>query len=69
MMRVQQEYSHQIRQVLKPNDRVRYLEVSYPDFVANPTPVVQQLTQLLGARLTPNPTITAIIEPSRFRQK
>jgi hypothetical protein len=68
-MRVQQEYSRQIRQVLKASDRVRDLEVSYPDFVANPGPVVQQLIQLLEARFTPNPTITAIIVPSRLCQK
>ena len=68
-MRLQQEHSHQIRQVLKASNRVRDLEVSYPDLVANPTPVVQQLAQLLEAKFTPSPTITAIIGPSRFRQK
>ena len=68
-MRVQQEHSHQIRQVLKASNRVTDLEVSYPDLVANPTPVVQQLAQLLEAKFTPNPTITAIIEPSRLRPK
>ena len=68
-MRVQQEHSHQIRQVLKASNRVTDLEVSYPDLVANPRPVVQQLAQLLEAKFTPSPTITAIIEPSRFRQK
>ena len=68
-MRLQQEHSHQIRQVLKASNRVRDLEVSYPDLVATPRPVVQQLAQLLEAKFTPNPTITAIIEPSRFRQK
>jgi hypothetical protein len=68
-MRVQQEHSHQIRQVLKASNRVRDLEVSYPDLVANPGPVVQQLIQLLEAKFTPSPTITAIIKPSRFCQK
>ena len=68
-MRVQEEHSHQSLQVLKASNRVRDLEVSYPDLVANPRPVVQQLTQLLEAKFTPNPTITAIIGPSRFRQK
>ena len=69
LIRVQEEHSRQIREVLKASDRVQYLEVSYPDLVANPQPILAQLQTLLGPRFTPGPAVLQTIQPGLFRNR
>jgi hypothetical protein len=69
LMRVQEEHSRQIREVLKASDRVQYLEVYYPDLVANPQPILTQLQTLLGPRFTLGPAVLQAIQPGLFRNR
>lgn len=54
---VQEAHSRQIRHVLSQSDRVDLLEVSYPDLVADPQPVIEQLKKLLGSRFQASPAL------------
>ena len=43
------------------------LEVSFPDLVADPEPVIAKLAELLPGRLTPAPAVAACVMPALFR--
>ena len=53
----------------KASDRVQYLEVYYPDLVANPQPILTQLQTLLGPRFTPGPAVLQTIQPGLYRNR
>ena len=66
---VQEAHSRQIRHVLSQSDRVDLLEVSYPDLVADPQPVIEQLEKLLGSRFQASPAVSACVKPKLFRNR
>ena len=66
---VQERHSQQIRQVLRKSPRVRLLEVSYPELVADPAPVIARLAELLPGAFTPGPAVAACVKPSLFRNR
>ena len=69
LVEVQEHHSRQIREVLKKSERVTLLEVSYPDLVAGPEPVIARLAELLPGRFTPGPAVTACVKPRLFRNR
>ena len=69
LVEVQEHHSRQIREVLKKSERVTLLEVSYPDLVADPEPVIARLAELLPGRFTPGPAVTACVKPRLFRNR
>jgi hypothetical protein len=66
---VQESHSQQIRQVLAKSDRVDLLEVSYPDLVADPGPVVEQLKAFLGESFQDSEFVSACVKPKLFRNR
>jgi hypothetical protein len=66
LIEVQEHHSQQIREVLKKSERVTLLEVSYPDLVADPRPVIARLAELLQGRFTPGPAVTACVKPQHY---
>jgi hypothetical protein len=66
---VQQRHSEQIRQVLRKSPRVRLLEVSYPELVADPATVISRLAELLPGAFTPGPAVAACVKPALFRNR
>jgi hypothetical protein len=66
---VQEAHSRQILHVLSQSDRVDLLEVSYPDLVADPQPVIEQLEKLLGSRFQASPAVSACVKPKLFRNR
>jgi len=69
LVEVQEHHSRQIREVLEKSERVTLLEVSYPDLVADPEPVIAKLAELLPGRFTPGPVVTACVKPRLFRNR
>jgi hypothetical protein len=66
---VQEHHSRQIRAVLAQSDRVTLLEVSYPELVAAPGPVLETLAALLPGRFQPSPSVAACVKPQLHRQR
>jgi hypothetical protein len=69
LIEVQEHHSRQIRQALAKSDRVRLLEVSYPDLVTDPGPVIETLAALLTGRFTPSPAVAACVKPALHRNR
>lgn len=65
----QEEHSRQMRQALAKSERVDLLEVSFPDLVAEPGPVVERLAAFLPGRFTPSPAVAAAVKPKLFRNR
>jgi tetratricopeptide (TPR) repeat protein len=66
---VQESHSKQIRHVLSKSDRVDFLEVSYPDLVADPAPVIEKLVQFFPDRFVASALVYECIKPSLFRNR
>jgi hypothetical protein len=66
---VQESHSLHIRKVLGKSDRVELLEVSYPDLVADPGPVIAQLESFLPGRFTSSIAVTECVKPTLFRNR
>jgi hypothetical protein len=66
---VQEAHSRQIRQVLSKSDRVDLLEVSYPDLVADPGPVIEQVKIFLGESFQDSELVSACVKPKLFRNR
>ena len=45
------------------------VEVSYPELVADPGPVIAKLAELLPGRFTPGPAVAACVKPQLFRNR
>ena len=69
LIEVQEHHSRELRQALATSDRVRLLEVSYPELVADPTAVIAKLAELLPGRLTPAPAVAACVKPTLHRNR
>jgi tetratricopeptide (TPR) repeat protein len=69
LVEVQEQHSRQIRKALAASDRATLLEVSYPDLVADPAPVIEQLAALLPGRFTPAPAVAACVKPALHRNR
>ena len=69
LIQVQEGHSRQIRQVLAKSDRVELLEVSYPDLVADPGPVIEQLKTFLGERFQVSESVADCVKPKLFRNR
>jgi hypothetical protein len=69
LIEVQEHHSRQIRQALAKSDRVRLLEVSYPDLVADPAAVIAKLAELLPGRFTPSSAVAACVKPALHRNR
>jgi predicted AlkP superfamily phosphohydrolase/phosphomutase/cytochrome c-type biogenesis protein CcmH/NrfG len=69
LIEVQEHHSRQIREVLKKSERVTLLEVSFPELVADPEPVIAKLAELLPGRFTPGPAVAACVKPQLFRNR
>ncbi len=69
LIEVQEHHSQQIREVLEKSERVTLLEVSFPDLVADPEPVIAKIAELLPGRFTPGPAVTACVKPQLFRNR
>jgi hypothetical protein len=48
---------------------VTLLEVSYPELVADPAPVIDKLAALLPGRFTPSAAVAACIKPALYRNR
>jgi len=64
-----EQHSKNIRGVFAGSDRVGLLEVSYPDLVADPQRMIDELARFLGDRFTPGPAVMACIKPGLHRQR
>ena len=69
LVEVQEHHSRQIREVLKKSERVTLLEVSFPELVADPEPVIAKLAELLPGRFNPGPAVAACVKPQLFRNR
>jgi predicted AlkP superfamily phosphohydrolase/phosphomutase/predicted Zn-dependent protease len=69
LIEVQEAHSRQIRQGLAKSDRVELLEVSYPDLVADPGPVIEQLKTFLGERFQVSESVAVCVKPKLFRNR
>jgi predicted AlkP superfamily phosphohydrolase/phosphomutase/tetratricopeptide (TPR) repeat protein len=69
LIEVQEQHSLQIRKALAASDRVTLLEVSYPELVADPAPVIEKLAALLPGRFTPSPAVAACVKPALYRNR
>ena len=69
LIEMQEHHSRQIREVLQKSERVTLLEVSFPDLVADPEPVIAKLADLLPDRFTPGPAVAACVKPKLFRNR
>ena len=69
LIEVQEHHSRQVREALKKSDRVTLVEVSYPDLVADPDPVIAELAKLLPGRFNPGPAVAACVQPKLFRNR
>ena len=69
LIEVQEHHSRQIRRALVASDRVKLLEVSYPELVANPEAVIEQLAALLPGRFKPSAAVTACVKPALHRHR
>jgi len=64
-----EQHDKRLRSILAASERVKLLEVSYPDLVKNPAPVIEQLAQFLAPHFRPGPDVQACIRPQLHRQK
>ena len=69
LIEVQEQHSRQIRKAVAASDRVTLLEVSYPELVADPAPVIDKLAALLPGRFTPSPAVAACVKPTLYRNR
>ena len=69
LIEAQESHSRQIREVLKKSDRVELLEISFPDLIANPQPILQQLKEFLGEKFLLSPKVEACIKPELHRNR
>lgn len=69
LIEVQEAHSRQIRQVLGQSDRVELLEVSYPDLVADPQSVIEQLEKFLFGRFEGSLAVRECVKPKLFRNR
>ena len=69
LIEVQEHRSRQIREVLRKSERVTLREVSYPELVADPDPVIAELAKLLPGRFTPGPAVAERVQPKLFRNR
>lgn len=66
---VQEHHSLQIRAALAASDRVTLVEVSYPDLVADPAPVIARLADVLPGRFQASPAVAACVKPALHRNR
>jgi len=66
---VQAHHSRQIRRALAASDRVKLLEASYPELVADPGSVIASLAALLPGRFTPSAAVAEVVKPALYRQR
>jgi hypothetical protein len=69
LIEVQEAHSRQIRQVLSQSERVDLLEVSYPELVLNPLPIIEQLEKFLGSQFQASPAVAACVRAGLFRNR
>ena len=69
LIEVQEHHSRQVREVLAKSDRVTLVEVSYPELVADPGPVIAKLAEVLPGRFQPGPAVAACVRPKLFRNR
>ena len=69
LIELQEHHSRQIRAALATSDRVTLLEVSFPDLVADPTPVIARLAELLPDAFRPGPDVAACVQPHLYRNR
>ena len=69
LVETQRRHSAQLRAVLRKSPRARVLEVSYPDLIADPAPVIARLAELLPDRFRPGPEVAACVKPALFRNR
>lgn len=69
LIEVQEKHSVQIRAALAASNRVRLCEVSFPDLIADPGPVIARLAELLPGRFRPGPEVAACVRPSLYRNR
>jgi tetratricopeptide (TPR) repeat protein len=69
LIEVQEHHSRQLRKALAASDRVTLLEVSFPDLVADPGPVIARLAELLPGRFLPSPAVVECVKPALHRNR
>ena len=69
LIETQEHHSRQIRKVLGGSDRVELLEISYPELVADPGPILERLAAFLPGRFVPSPAVAACVKPQLFRNR
>ena len=69
LLEVQEHHSRQIREVLRKNERVTLVEVSYPELIADPGPVIAKLAEVLPGKFRPGPGVAACVQPKLFRNR
>ncbi len=69
LIRMQTEHSRRVREMLGAADGVRYLEVSFPDLVADPWPVLRKVESLLPGRFRAAPEVAACVRSDLHRER
>jgi LPS sulfotransferase NodH len=69
LIETQEHHNRQVLEVLKKSDRVKLLEVDYPDLVADPAATIAKVAALLGESFQNGPEVAAVVKPELHRQK
>lgn len=63
------KHSERIRKLFEGKERVRWLEVSYPDLVRDPGFAVGEIAKFLGESFAVGPAVFSCIRPELHREK
>jgi len=69
LIQVQRRHSEVVLETLKKSDRVELLEVDFPELVADPLPVIDQLAVFLGESFKSTPAVAACVKPVLHRNR
>ena len=69
LAKIQEEHSAKIREAFQTIDRLAWIEVSYPDLVADPAATIAKVADFLGDRFHNTSRVTAVVRPKLHRQR
>jgi hypothetical protein len=69
LAKIQKEHSAKLRKAFQTIDRLAWIEVSYPDLVADPAATIAKVADFLGDRFDNTPRVAAVVRPKLHRQR
>ena len=69
LAKIQEEHSAKLRKAFQTIDRLAWIEVSYPDLVADPAATIAKVADFLGDRFHNTSRVTAVVRPKLHRQR